>query len=138
MPRTNTKYITLPPPKNSKPIFISHNSADAAIVDLFTKLLITSEIASRDDIVCTSIEGMGIPDGKELKPYLKEAIREQRLFIAIATDTYFQRPICMAELGAVWFADGDVFPLIVPPQTHDDMQGILKPGRSTTKTFSIP
>lgn len=109
-----------------KSIFISHDTTDKLLAEALTNLLIHSEIASREDIVCSSVTGMEIPDGADLKGYLKAEVSNQSLFVALATSTYFGKPFCMCELGAVWVLGGDIFPIVIPPMNHSDMNGMLK------------
>lgn len=55
----------------SKSIFISHAVADKALVDRFVELLQIGSNVNGEDIFCSSLEGMGIPTGKNFIEFIK-------------------------------------------------------------------
>lgn len=61
---------------NSKKIFISHSSKDKNIVEKFTDCILQLGIGiNAEDIFCTSIEEMGVKNGKDIRKHIQTNIR---------------------------------------------------------------
>ena len=56
-------------------VFISHASADKPLVDAFVDLLQTGVDIRQKDIFCTSIDGMGIPTGKDFVAFINKRLK---------------------------------------------------------------
>ena len=113
-------------------IFISHAGADKPLVDAFVDLLQTGLDIKQNQIFCTSLEGLGIPAGKDFIDYIKGQIQEPKVVIAIISPNYNQSEFCLCELGATWAMAHNLFPLLVPPTKYKDLGGVL------TVTQAIP
>lgn len=106
-------------------IFISHATKDVELVRLFVGLLQTGLSIDHKQIFCTSLEGMTIPQGKQFVDYIRTELTAADYVIMLVTPSYYESPFCMCELGATWVRAVGCSPLVVPPITYDNLQGVL-------------
>lgn len=71
-------------------IFISHASRDKKLVDEFVDLLQTGIAIRQDQIVCTSLEGMGIPRGSNFVNLISEKLKGAKFVISVITPSYYE------------------------------------------------
>lgn len=109
----------------SKPLFISHAVADHKLVQAFVDFLEEGIGVPEIDIFCTSIKGKGIPTGKKFVEYIKNQINGPKIVILMLTQNYYESNFCMAELGASWVKSHDIYPIIIPPLTYNDVEDVL-------------
>jgi hypothetical protein len=109
----------------AKKIFISHAAKDKKLADLLVDFLETGTPLTSNDIFCSSLEGLGIPTGKNFIEYIKEEIQTPETVILLLSPNYFASQFCLCELGASWALSHNVLPLLVPPLTYDDIEGVL-------------
>jgi hypothetical protein len=109
----------------SRNIFISHSSKDKELADELVDLLQTGLNISSKDIFCSSLEGLGIPSGKNFISYIKEKLQSPEIVLILLTENYFSSEFCLCELGATWAMSHNFLPIIVPPLSYDDVKGIL-------------
>lgn len=110
-------------------IFISHASADKPIIDLFFDLVQTGCNIRFEDIFCTSIDGAEIETGSDFVDWINKHIHLADLVILIVTPNYFASKFCVAEMGATWALEKNVFPTILPNMPRDI--GAVMIGRQT-------
>jgi hypothetical protein len=110
-------------------IFISHASADKPIIDHFFDLVQTGCNIRLEDIFCTSIDGAGIETGSEFVDWIHRHIHFADLVILVVTPNYFASKFCVAEMGAAWALERNVFPMILPNMPRDI--GAVMIGRQT-------
>jgi hypothetical protein len=107
-------------------IFVSHASADSALVDPFVDAVLRLGCGvKQEELFYSSGEDTGVPDGYDLLHHVREQVSEAGLVVAIVTSTFQTRPVCVAELGAAWSRAGNLFPLAVPGMSRTDMEGVL-------------
>ena len=109
----------------SKKIFVSHAVKDKALADALVDLLETGTAVSSNDIFCSSLEGLGIPSGKDFITYIQNQIHHPDAVILILSENYFASQFCLCELGAAWAMSHNAFPLLVPPLKYADVKGVL-------------
>jgi hypothetical protein len=109
-----------------KSVFISHSSKDEELVGKFVTLLKAGIGVPGDEIFCSSIDPHGVPTGETLNSYLKSKLEENKLVIQILTPNYHKSAYCMCELGGTWILDKNWFPLLVPPLTYNELEGVLR------------
>ncbi len=80
-------------------IFISHASDDKELVDALADLIQLGIGVPPDRIFCTSLEGQGVPKGKNFIDFIKEEIQEPALVIVLLTPRYYESLFCVCELG---------------------------------------
>ena len=100
---------------NRRKIFISHSSKDKNIVDSFTgKILRLGMGISREDIFCTSIDGMDIPTGEDIRKEIKENLKYCDYVFFMISENYRSSSPCLNEMGAAWVLDKRVRPFLLP------------------------
>ncbi|MBN1833497.1 MAG: toll/interleukin-1 receptor domain-containing protein [Deltaproteobacteria bacterium] len=107
-------------------LFISHSSADKALIDEFVDFLQTGIGLTHDQVFCTSLEGIGIPKGKDFIEFIHEKIQDPFLVIMVVTPSYYESSFCLCELGAAWAMSHSSFPLICPPLEYSELEAVLK------------
>ncbi len=111
---------------NQKSIFLSHSSKDKALADKIADLLTSGCAVSPNDILCTTLEGNGIPAGTpSFIEYLRQQIQQPKLVILLLTENFFASQFCLGELGAVWGMGLPNFPLVVPPMDKGKLKATL-------------
>lgn len=103
-----------------KKIFISHSSKDKGIVEKFTDNILQLGIGIRnEDIFCTSIEEMGVKNGKDIRKHIQTNIRNADYAFLLISKNYKASEICINEMGAVWAYDSNVRFYILPDVDFD-------------------
>ena len=97
-----------------KKVFISHSSKDKEIVDSFITLLTRGGGIAQDDIFCTSIDGMKITNGEDLRKHIQENVNYADFAILLVSKNYKESEICLNEMGAVWAIDKRVKAYVFP------------------------
>ena len=100
--------------KACKKIFISHSSKDKEIVDAFITLLTRGAGLSQDDIFCTSIDGMKIKNGEDIRKHIQENVNYADFAILLVSKSYKESEVCLNEMGAVWAIDKKVKAYVFP------------------------
>ncbi len=109
-----------------KQIFVSHTSKDKVLVDKFVDLLTNGCAVDPNVILCTSLEGKGIPAGTpSFIDYLQKEIQKPKLVILVLSENFFESHFCLCELGAVWGMGLPNFPLVVPPLKKSELKATL-------------
>lgn len=109
----------------NKKIFISHAAKDKEIADLFVDLMQTGLNVPSEDIFCTSLEGLGIPVGSNFIEYIRNQIISPEVVISFLSPNYFKSQFCLCELGATWAMTHNFIPILVPPASYTDLNGVL-------------
>lgn len=97
-----------------KKIFISHASKDKEIVDSFVTLLTRGGGIAQDDIFCTSIDGMKITNGEDIRKHIQENVNYADFAILLVSKNYKESEVCLNEMGAVWAIDKKVKAYVFP------------------------
>lgn len=106
-------------------IFISHAVKDKLLAEEVVELLQTGLNLDVSTIFCSSSPGLGIPSGVHFVDYIKAKIQHPKVVIALITPNYFESQFCLSELGAAWAMSHKLLPLIAPPLTFKEVQGVL-------------
>lgn len=107
---------------NSKKIFISHSSKDKNIVEKFTDCILQLGIGiNAEDIFCTSIEEMGVKNGKDIRKHIQTNIRNADYAFLLISKNYKASEICINEMGAVWAYDANVRLYLLPDVDFDEI-----------------
>ena len=114
-------------------IFISHSSEDVNYVAPFTDLLINIG-ASKDNLFCSSIEGFGIPLGRDIIDFLRdEFINNELLVIFILSKNYYKSAFCLNEMGAAWGFKYDYQSILLPKFDLKNIKGSIYPSKLALK-----
>lgn len=109
----------------SKSVFVSHATADAALVRAFVDFLADGVGVPVEEIFCSSLPEFGIPTGLNFLAYMRDQIDASLIVIMLLSPSYMASPFCQAELGAAWVKAKEVFPIVVPPTTFADVSGVM-------------
>jgi len=114
--------------KNRRKIFISHSSKDKSIVENFTEKILRLGIGiSHEDIFCTSIEGMDIRTGEDIRKHIKENLKYCDYVFLMISKNYNESVVCLNEMGAAWALEKHVKPFLLPITTIEDLGWIYNP-----------
>lgn len=106
-------------------VFISHATADVALVRMVVSFL-KEAIGVRDaDIFCSSLPGHGIPLAEDFNRYIQEQIDQPSLVLALFTPSYLESKFCLMELGAAWSKSLQTLAIVVPSVPFDDVTKTL-------------
>lgn len=111
--------------KMKKKVFVSHAAKDEALANEFVDLLDTGTTLNQEDIFCSSVKGMDIPNYTEFVKHIKTELEAAELVIVILSPNFIESAFCNCELGATWFSDRHCFVLGVPPLKFEDIKGIM-------------
>ena len=95
-------------------IFISHSANDKPVIDTLSELLIQGCDLKKEDVSSDSIEDAGILIGSDFTTWIKDHIKNSDLIILLVTPNYIESKLCMAEMGAAWALDREIFPFLHP------------------------
>jgi len=92
------------PEENHCKIFISHASADAAIVTPIVDMIFEAYDFHREkrEIMYTSSRDTGLINWSNFNDSLRQAIDECNIVIVFLSSNYVQSQYCLCELGAIW------------------------------------
>jgi len=109
----------------SKSVFISHAVKDKDLVKEIVDLIEEGMGVPEEEIFCSSLNGYGIPSGRNFVTYIKEQLLEPKVVILVLTPAYFESKFCLSELGAAWIKSHEIFPILVPPLKYSDVKDVL-------------
>ena len=102
-------------------LFISHSTLDQEELTPFIEFLRLGMGISAEDIFCTSTGG-SLPTGRPFIEHIRDALQDCRQVLCFLTPNYLQSKFCLAEMGAAWFQQGKILPLLVSPLTFRDLE----------------
>ena len=110
-----------------KRIFISHAHRDDSLTAVLIELLRSGCGLATTHIFAASTNDHRISVGSDYLTWIKRELVRTPLGVAIVTENYLLSEFCMAELGALWASDTDLFPLIDPrlETTNDILSSII-------------
>lgn len=84
-------------------IFISHKKEDKAYADALVNMINFIVGADGDKIFCSSVQGYGIRQSRDIMDELKAQFDEHEIFMIIVhSPRYYQSAVCLNEMGAAW------------------------------------
>lgn len=111
--------------KKSPKIFISHASDDKEYVEQLVDLLSYIGLTEKQ-IFCTSYPGYDISIGHDIFETLKQQFLEFDLYVLfIHSKNYYQRPVCLNEMGAAWALKTDYQSILLPGFGFNEMTGVV-------------
>ena len=108
-----------------KKIFISHSSNDKSIVDAFVTLLTRGGGLPQDDIFCTSIDGLKITNGEDIRKHIQENVNYADFAILLVSNNYKKSEVCLNEMGAVWAIDKIVKAYVFPDMLEESVGWLI-------------
>lgn len=95
-------------------IFISHSSKDEIMVNKFIDFLVLGFGILRKDILCTALKGT-TPSGEIIMEKIKTDLKDSEKIICLITKNYLESITCMIELGAAWYQENKLIPILIKP-----------------------
>lgn len=124
---------------NSKKIFISHSSQDKDIVEKFVDHILQLGIGIKgEDIFCTSIEDMGVRNGRDIRRHIQTNIRNVDYAFLLISKSYKESEICINEMGAVWAYDSHVRLYLLPDVDFDEIGWLYDTRKADKITEPVP
>ena len=105
-----------------KKIFISHNTQDKVVADIFVDFLIAVGIP-RNEIFCSSLPGNNVREN--ITAEIRESLDSSNIFIFILSSSYYQSAYCLNEAGIVWYKHAATIIIGLPEINIDNMQGFI-------------
>lgn len=105
---------------NNKKVFISHSTNDKNYAGEIITLLRSIGI-SQNQIFCSSYEGYNVPLGKNFINYIKQQLDNNPITLLLISPNFYNSPMSMCELGAIWGMDIEHINIIMPPMTYKDL-----------------
>lgn len=81
-------------------IFISHNTQDKNVADIFVDFLISVGI-QRDSIFCSSLPGNNVKE--KIPDEIRESLNKSKVNVIILSKTYYESVYCLNEAGIIWY-----------------------------------
>lgn len=107
-------------------LFISHASSDESLAGAVANLLRLGTDLASDQVVCTSLDGLGLEPGAGVSASLRASLAEATLVVALISKMYEARPYCLCELGGAWATGVRLVPLTVGSVDPTSFQHVLK------------
>jgi hypothetical protein len=107
------------------PIFLSHSTEERELVTKLIDTLINGLHLPGGTFFCSSVPGMGIPNGLRFIDYLRDTIDETRLVIFLVSPGFLESKFCLAESGAAWVKSVDQIILLTPSLRPRDLGGVF-------------
>ena len=105
-------------------IFISHSSLDEEYAKAFVRLLTDMKVPE-DKIFCSSVKGYGIELGEDFLEYIRKTLDDNVLVLFLLSESFYHSKISLCEMGATWVKTNIHIPVIIPPFTFEDIEGVI-------------
>lgn len=105
-------------------VFISHASDDSSITEELIDILEAIGLSS-DNIFCTSFGEYGVDLGEDFLSRIREELRNDSMVLFVLTKRFYERPVCLCEMGAAWVLAKEHIPIIVPPMDFPELKGVI-------------
>ena len=107
-------------------IFISHKKEDKAYADALVNMLNFIVGADGDKIFCSSVQGYGIRQSRDIMDELKAQFENYEIFmIIIHSPRYYQSAVCLNEMGAAWVMGTQFSSFLTTDCETEHMRGVI-------------
>jgi hypothetical protein len=113
-------------PSNTPPVFVSHSKADRETVTRLIDTLNNGLHLPVGVFFCSSVPGMGIPNGKRFIDHIRETFEDTKLVIFLISTDFMKSPYCLAESGAAWVKSADQIVLLTPSLEPEDLARVFE------------
>jgi hypothetical protein len=107
-----------------KKLFISHSSKDDKIIAPLLDLINMIGVP-HDKIFYCSEEGYGLEPGTDLFYGLKAELNNEVFALFLLSKNFYESQICLCEMGAIWIKSYKQIPIIIPPMSFNEMDGVF-------------
>lgn len=88
--------------KDTRTIFISHKGDCAQYGNFLIDIFLKMEPSLRENIIFTSNQNYGVPQGMDICDYLNTCFRDDMHVIFLFSRSFYDSNMCLAEAGAAW------------------------------------
>lgn len=113
--------ITTP---NMNKLFISHSSKDDPKIKPFIDLIEGIGVP-HTSIFYSSHPAYGVGLGEEIFSRLKTELEGDVFALFMLSDNFYNSPVCLCEMGAVWIKSNKQIPILIPPFDFSSVQGVF-------------
>jgi hypothetical protein len=114
-PKTNPKM---------KKVFISHASIDANIIEPLVDLIEDIGVL-HNQIFFSSQNAFGVGLGENIFERLKVELNNDVFALFILSPNFYNSPVCLCEMGAVWIKSHKQIPILIPPFEFNKVKGVF-------------
>lgn len=120
---TTTNMIAI---KRTSKVFISHKKEDKAYADALVNMINFIVGADGDKIFCSSVQGYGIKQSRDIMDDLKAQFDEHEIFMIIVhSPRYYQSAVCLNEMGAAWVMGTRFSSFLTKDCKSEHMRGVI-------------
>lgn len=105
-------------------LFISHSSQDDKIIKPFIDLIENIGVP-HNLIFYSSHPAYGVGLGENIFTRLKIELEDDVYALFMLSDNFYQSPVCLCEMGAVWIKSNKQIPILIPPFDFNSVQGVF-------------
>lgn len=117
-------------------VFISHSSKDKSFVEALVDLLEGLGL-TKDNLFCSSVDGYGIPLGRDIFETIRGLFHEHELYVIfIHSPRYYESHVSLNEMGAAWVLKTDFCSILTKDMEFKDMTGVVNNSTLSIKVNS--
>lgn len=105
-------------------IFISHAKADEMIGEKLLDTLVALGIP-QDSVFYSSKYHTGVGLGKDFHNEVKAALESCEVVVFLLTPNFYASEYCLNEMGAAWYAEKKIIPILLGGLAPSDMRGFV-------------
>ena len=110
----------------SPKVFISHKKEDKAYADALVNMINFIVGADGDKIFCSSVQGYGIKQSRDIMNELKAQFENYEIFmIIIHSPRYYQSAVCLNEMGAAWVMGTQFSSFLTTDCKAEHLRGVI-------------
>jgi hypothetical protein len=109
---------------NMNKLFISHSSKDDPKIKPFIDLIEGIGVP-HTSIFYSSHPAYGVGLGENIFTRLKTELEGDVFALFMLSDNFYNSPVCLCEMGAVWIKSNKQIPILIPPFDFSSVQGVF-------------
>jgi hypothetical protein len=109
---------------NMNKLFISHSSKDDPKIKPFIDLIEAIGVP-HTSIFYSSHPAYGVALGENIFTRLKTELEGDVFALFMLSDNFYNSPVCLCEMGAVWIKSNKQIPILIPPFDFSSVQGVF-------------
>lgn len=110
--------------QNMNKLFISHSSKDDLKIKPFIDLIENIGVP-HTSIFYSSHPAYGVGLGENIFTRLKTELEGDVFALFMLSDNFYNSPVCLCEMGAVWIKSNKQIPILIPPFDFSGVQGVF-------------
>ncbi len=104
-------------------IFVSYATPDRELANAFIDFLRLGCNLLEEQVYSTARPGT-IPPGTGFVEHIRSGLDRASMVVLLLTPSYYESRFCLAEAGAAWIQQKVRVPVIVPPITYANLEGV--------------